>query len=113
MNREEILAKAQKQTDERELVIKNKAYKYASEVMTFIIAILALYFVVDAFILENARVISAGVIGFALTTIATIYYAVYYVYIGVQLKRKNNIVEACTIVLVAVVLFKEFLEFIL
>lgn len=113
MNREEILAKAQKQTDERELVIKNKAYKCASEVMTLLIGILALYFVTDACILESARTFSGLAIGVALAGVGCVYITVYSAYTGFVLKNKKDILGAFVTLFIAVFMFKEFLGFIL
>lgn len=113
MNREEILAKAQKETDERELVMKNKAYKYASEVMTVIIAALALFFVVDGYLLENVREVSNMVIGAVMVGIYCIYGAVYEGYVGYQLKNKMSIAGCVSMALVAAIMFKLFLSNIL
>ena len=113
MNREEILAKAQKQTDERELVIKNKAYKYASEVMTLVIGVIALFLVVDGYILENVREFTNVIIGTTLAGIASVYYAVYYGYVGYQLKNKMDMISTFAFIAVAVIMFKELLGCIL
>ena len=113
MNREEILAKAQKETDERELVIKNKAYKHASEAMTLVVAVLALYFVVDGYLLENIRQFGSAVIGTALVGSYCIYGAVYEGYVGYQLKNKMNIAGCAVMALVAATMFKVFLSSIL
>ena len=113
MNREEILAKAQKETDERELVIKNKAYKHASEAMTLVVAVLALHFVVDGYLLENIRQFGSAVIGTALVGAYCIYGAVYEGYVGYQLKNKMNIAGCAVMALVAATMFKVFLSSIL
>ena len=109
MNREEILAKAQKETDERVLSIKIKAYKYASEVMTLVASLIALYCVVDGFLLENGTVFSTRIIGMGVVTVALIYYAVYEGYVAYQMREKKNIISFATMVLVLVVIAKEFL----
>lgn len=113
MNREEILAKAQKETDERELVMKNKAYKYASEVMTFVVGVMALFLVVDGFLLENVRTFSNIVIGATLVGVYCVYGAVYEGYLAYQLKNKGNIAGCLLMAGVAVFMFKEFLTLIL
>ena len=113
MNREEILAKAQNEKDERELVIKNKAYKHASEVMTLIIAALALFFVVDGYLLENVREFSNMVIGSTLIGIFCIYSAVYEGYVGYHLKNKMSIAGCVLMTVIAVGTFKMFLSAIL
>lgn len=110
MNREEILAKAQKETDERELVIKNKAYKYASEVMTTIVALIALFCVVDGFLLENVRLFGTTTIGMGILTVALIYYAVYEGYVAYQLREKKSICGFAVMALVLAVIAKEFLS---
>lgn len=109
MNREEILAKAQQETDEREMSIKIKAYKYASEVMTLVASLMALYCVVNGFLLENITVFSTRIIGMGIATIVLIYYAVYEGYVAYQMKEKKNIISFATMVLILVVIAKEFL----
>ncbi len=113
MNREEILAKAQKETDERELVIKNKGYKLASEVMTVIVAAMALYFVVDGFLLENVRQFSNTVLGSVMVGVYCIYAAVYEGYVGFQLKNKKGIAGCVILAVVAATMFKVLLSAIL
>lgn len=113
MNREEILAKAKKETDERELVIKNKAYKHASEVMTLVIAVMALYFAVDGYLLENVRQFSNMVIGTAMVGIYCIYGAVYEGYVGYHLKNKMSIAGCALMAVIAATMFKVFLSNIL
>ncbi len=113
MNREEILAKAQKETDERELVIKNTAYKHASEVMAVILAALALFFVVDGFLLENVRDFSSAVIGAIMVGVYCIYGAVYEGYVAYHLKSKMGIVGCILMLVVASVMFTLFLSNIL
>ncbi len=113
MNREEILAKAQKETDERELVIKNTAYKHASEVMTVVIAALALFFVVDGYLLENVREFSSMVLGTAMVGIYCIYGAVFEGYIGYHLKNKKSNVGCVLMALVGAEMFTLFLSNIL
>ena len=113
MNREEILAKAQKETDERELVIKNQAYKHASQVMTVIVAAIALFFVIDGYLLENAREFGSMVIGTALIGVYCIYGAVYEGYVGYQLKNKMNIAGGVLMLLIAAEMFYLFLSNIL
>ncbi len=113
MNREEILAKAQKEVDERELVIKNKAYKHASEVMTLIVAVLALFFVVDGYLLENIRQFSNMLIGSTLIGIYCIYAAVYEGYLGYHLKNKMNIIACAFFAVISAGMFKIFLANIL
>ena len=113
MNREEILAKAQKETDERELVIKNKAYKHASEAMTLVVAVLALYFAVDGYLLENIRQFGSAAISTALVGAYCVYGAVYEGYVGYQLKNKLNIAGGVFMALIAETMFKEFLSSIL
>lgn len=113
MNREEILAKAQKETDERELLIKNKAYRYASEVMTTIMAVLALFLVVDGYLLENVRQFSSMAFGTAIVGIYCVYLAVYEGYVAYHLKDKKTIVGVIAVVLVASTMFTTFLSSIL
>lgn len=113
MNREEILAKAKKETDERELVIKNTAYKHASEVMTVIVAVLALFFVVDGYLLESAREFGSSIIGATMVGIYCIYGAVYEGYTGYHLKNKKSIAGCGLMAVVAAVMFKLFLSNIL
>ena len=96
MNREEILAKAQKETDERELVIRNTAYKYASEVMGVFVAVMALGFVVDGYLLENVRQV-----GTAMAGLYCIYGAVYEGYTGYHLKNRMNIIGCIVMFLAA------------
>ena len=113
MNREEILAKAQKETDERELTIKNKAYKYASEVMTTIVALIGLFCAVDGFLLENVREFGSTIIAMAVIMIALIYYTVYEGYVAYQLKEKKNIFSFVIWLLFTVALAKMFLSSVL
>lgn len=113
MNREEILAKAQKETDERELVIKNKGYKLASEVMTVIVAAMALFFVVDGFLLENVRQFSNMVLGCVMVGVYCIYGAIYEGYVGFQLKNKLSIAGCGVMAVVAAAMFKILLSNIL
>ena len=113
MNREEILAKAQKETDERELTIKNLAYKHASEVMTLIIAVLALFFVVDGFLLENIRSFTNVTMGCTLVGVYTVYGAVYEGYVGYQLKCKKSIIGCIMMAVIASAMFTLFLSTIL
>ena len=113
MNREEILAKAQKETDERELVIKNNAYKHASQLMTAIVAILALYFAVDGYLLENVREIGSMILGTTMVGIYCIYGAVYQGYVGFHLKDKKSMVGCGMMAVVASVMFKVLLSAIL
>ena len=100
MNREEILAKAQKETDERELVIRNTAYKYASEVMGVFVAVMALGFVVDGYLLENVRQVGSAAIGTAMAGLYCIYGAVYEGYTGYHLKNRMNII-GCIVMFLA------------
>ena len=113
MNREEILAKAQKETDERELVIKNKAYKYASEAMALVVAVLALFFVVDGYLLENIRQFSNMILGCTAVAIYCVYGAVYEGYVGFQLKNKLSIAGCGMMTVIAVWMFKVLLSGIL
>lgn len=109
MNREEILAKAQKETDERELTVKNKAYRHASEVMTAMMAVLALYLVVDGYILENVRQFSSMTFGTGIVGIYCIYLAVYEAYVGYHLKDKKSIFGVISVLLIASAMLKTFL----
>lgn len=113
MNREEILAKAQKGTDERELLIKNKAYRWASEVMTAIMAVLALFLVVDGYFLENVRQFSSMAFGTAIVGIYCVYLAVYEACVGYHLKDKKSIYAVIVMGLVASAMFTTFLSSIL
>lgn len=113
MNREEILAKAQKGTDERELVIKTKAYKYASEVSTTIGAFIALFLVVDGYILEHVRTFSGMDVGMLLVGVYTLYFAVYEGYRGFQLKDKVGILGCAVMTIIAATFLKMFLGIIL
>lgn len=113
MNREEILAKAQKETDERELVIKNTAYKYASEVMGVFVAVMALSFVVYGYLLENVRQFGSTVIGTAMVALYCIYGAVYEGYTGYHLKNKMNIIGCILMLFVAAGMMGLFLSYIL
>ena len=101
------------ETAERELVIKNKGYKLASEVMTAIVAVLALFFVVDGFLLENVREISGTIIGSTMVGIYCIYGAMYEGYVGYQLKNKMSIAGCGIMFVVAGVMFKLLLSSIL
>lgn len=106
MNREEILAKAKKETDERELVIKNKAYKYAAEVATTIMAFVALYLVVDGMLLENVRTFDGTTVGAFLAGVGTIYIAIYEGYTGYHLKNKVSMLGCALIAGIAAMMFK-------
>ena len=76
MNKDEILKKAREEKDERELVIINKAHRLAAEVASCITAILALYVVVDGFLLESGRTYDHAFVGSALVGICCLYFTV-------------------------------------
>lgn len=94
MNKEEILKKAREEKDERVLVIENKAHRLAAEIASCITAILALYVVVDGFLLESGRVYDHAFVGSALVGICCLYFTVQQVYQAVMLKDKGKIFGA-------------------
>lgn len=94
MNKEEILKKAREEKDERELVIENKAHKLAAEIASCITAIMALYVVVDGFLLESGRMYDHAFVSSALVGICCLYFTVQHVYQAVMLKDKSKIFGA-------------------
>ncbi len=110
MNKEEILAKAQNETDERELSVKNIAYKHASGAMALVIAVLALFFVVDGYLLENVRQFTSMTLGSAMIGIYCVYAAVYEGYVGFNLKENKNIIGSILMAVVAATMFTLFLS---
>lgn len=105
MDREDVLRRARNEKDERELLIKNKAYKIAGEVSFTCILVMAIYFLIDTYILNNITIENPSVISAILIMTGCIYVIIEELYLLIRLKLKRKIVSVIIFGYIAINMF--------
>lgn len=109
MNRDEILAKSRKEnknSDERELIIKIKAFDLAGKITLLVLSLVALSIVIDGDILESGRLYSYNTVGGLLISIGLLYCLISEAYLLAKMKERRKVFSvvffACFLVYVIV-----------
>ena len=94
MTKEEILEKSRKEnknSDERELIIRIKAFELAGQITLLVMSLIALFITIDGNLLASGRLYSYNTVGGLLVSIGILYCLISEAYLLSKMRERRKV----------------------